>query len=335
MFDIITIGSATCDVFIDTKRRLFQGKECIKVPFGSKILIDKLYTDIGGGAVNTGIAFSRLGLKTAVLTKVGDDNNGKAVIRGLKAENINTALIIKDDRVKTDYSVILDTEGRDRTILVYKNATRKLLYGEIDEEKLKTRWFYFATMMGKSYKTLKQLAVYAKTNKIKIAFNISEYLAKKGARKLRKILKAAEVLVLNKEEAELLASPTVIASPEQSEGRSNPEAIQDEDDDSLLKALHKLGPKIIVITDKDNDIKAFDGKKIYSIAPHKDIKAVERTGAGDAFASSFVSGIIKNRDIDFSLKLALANSESVITNYGARNKLMRWKEVLEKLKIKK
>lgn len=297
LFDIITIGSATRDVFIDTKDRLFQGDKCIKVPFGSKVLIDKIHTDIGGGAVNTGIAFSRLGLKTAVLTKLGNDDSAKAVIRGLKEENINTGLIIKDTRVQTDYSVILDTQARDRTILVYKNATKKLVWGEIDQDELKTRWFYFSTMIGKSYEALLKLAEYAQKNNIKIALNISEYLAKK---KPLELIKKTHILIVNKQEAELLGE--------------------------IVKKA-----KIYVITDKDNDIHAFDREKVYSISPHKQIKVAERTGAGDAFAASFVCAIIKNKDIDFALKLALANSESVITHYGARNKLLKWNEAVNKI----
>ncbi|MAG45080.1 hypothetical protein CL633_04300, partial [bacterium] len=169
------------------------------MPFGSKILIDQIHTDIGGGSVNTGIAFSRLGLKTAVLTKIGKDDSSQSIIRGLKIENINTNLIIQDSRVKTDYSVILDTKSRDRTILVYKNASKKLSWGEINQQDIKTRWFYFGTMLGKSYETLLKIAEYAQKNKIKIALNISQYLAKKRPLEL---IEKVDVLIVNKQEAE-------------------------------------------------------------------------------------------------------------------------------------
>ncbi|MAG44425.1 hypothetical protein CL633_00875, partial [bacterium] len=149
----------------------------------------------------------------------------------------------------------------------------------------------------------------------KIALNISQYLAKKRPLEL---IEKVDVLIVNKQEAELLASSKL------------PINIKD-----LLMALHGIGSKIVVITDKDNDIKAYDGNKVYSVSPHKEIKVVERTGAGDAFASSFVSGIIKGKDIDFSLNMALINSESVIAHYGARNKLLKWDELIIKIKNKK
>ena len=91
-----------------------------------------------------------------------------------------------------------------------------------------------------------------------------------------------------------------------------------------INKLHKLGPSLIVITNKNNLIQASDGKKIYKLKPNK-IKVVERTGAGDAFASTFVACILKNKPIPAALKLALKNSESVIKHFGAKNNLLRIK----------
>ena len=91
-----------------------------------------------------------------------------------------------------------------------------------------------------------------------------------------------------------------------------------------MEVLHELGPKVVVITDKDKPIVASDGVKKYFLKPHK-IKVVERTGAGDAFASGFVAGQIVGLSVDESLKLGLKESESVIQYFGAKNKLLRIK----------
>jgi sugar/nucleoside kinase (ribokinase family) len=89
-----------------------------------------------------------------------------------------------------------------------------------------------------------------------------------------------------------------------------------------------LGPKIVCITDKKKFVTAYDGLKTYKLKPHK-IKVVERTGAGDAFASGFVAGLIRGKDIKFSLKIGLANAESVIRYFGAKNKLLTWREAFK------
>ena len=92
----------------------------------------------------------------------------------------------------------------------------------------------------------------------------------------------------------------------------------------LLIGLHKLGPKIVVVTDKNKLISCYDShnKKKYYLKPNK-IKVVERTGAGDAFASGFVAGLIRNKSIMQSLKLGLRESEGVIKHFGAKNNLLR------------
>jgi len=112
-------------------------------------------------------------------------------------------------------------------------------------------------------------------------------------------LKFCEVVVLNKEEAQMFVKKG-----------------------DLLVELRKLGPRIVVITDRNKLISAYDGKKKYFLKPHK-IKVMDRTGAGDAFASGFVAGRIAGKSIPDSLKLGLRESEAEIKYHGVKNKLLR------------
>jgi ribokinase len=156
---------------------------------------------------------------------------------------------------------------------------------------------------------LEKLTAFARKKGINVAFNPSSYLAKKGINHVMKIIKNTNLLAMNREEAGYLAKTNDAAK--------------------AAKKLKKLGPNIVVVTDGKNKIAAY-GDKLYSLKPHK-ANVVEATGAGDAFASSFLAGIIKGKDIMFSLKLALANSESVITHFGAKEKLLRWKDAVRKV----
>ncbi|MBU4493339.1 MAG: carbohydrate kinase family protein [Nanoarchaeota archaeon] len=290
MYDIITVGSATVDVFANTESKLIKIKtssseeDLIAYPSGSKILIKELRFTTGGGGTNTAVSLARLGHKVAYLGSLGNDENGRR---------------------------ILDSIEHDRTILTYKGANNKLKFSSINQKKLKTRWFYFSSMVSKSFKTLEKLAEFAEKNNIKIAFNPSTYLAKKGKSYLKKILIRTTILILNNEEALLLA------------GKNNVK--------SMLKKLYELGPKIIVVTNGKKPLNAYDGKTIYELMPNK-IKVIESTGAGDAFASSFLSGMIKKNDVGFALKMGLANSESVITHPGAKNRLLKYNEILKVIK---
>ena len=297
-FDVITFGSAVVDVFVNTE--VHEKKHQISYPVGSKVLIKELKTDVGGGGTNSAVAFSRLGLKTGYIGKLGLDKNGNKILNLLRKERVKF-LGKQDKSHMTGYSIILDSIEKSRTILTYKGINDLIELKDIRIRKLKTKWLYLTSLLEKSFETQKRLAYRLSKKDVKIAFNPSEYLIKR--KNLLGILKICNVLILNKEEAEMLV------------GKKQKD---------LLVALNKLGPQIVVITNKNKPIECYDGIKKYLLKPNK-IKVIERTGAGDAFASSFVAGLIRNKSIEESLKLGLKNSENVIQHFGAKNNLLRMK----------
>jgi len=296
MFDVITFGSGVVDIFVSTEAKEIKDFICYRE--GSKILVNKLKFDIGGGGTNTAVAFSRLGLKTGYIGKMGNDENGKQILRMLKKEKVS--FLGKQEKDLTGCSIILNSNGNDRTILAYKGINDEIKFSDLKLGGIKTGWIYYSALLGESFRTQKKLAEMLVKRGVKLAFNPSPYLIKEE--NILPLLKLATVLVLNKEEAGMLTKES-----------------------DLLLGLHKLGPEIVVITDKDKTIWCYDGKKKHSILPHSNIKVVERTGAGDAFASGFVAGIIAGRSIEESLEIGLKDSESVLRYFGAKEKLLRMK----------
>jgi len=315
-YDVITVGSGVVDIFIYTgmHESFAQGRKMMCYPIGSKIAVNKVHYDIGGGGTNTAVSFSRFGLKTAYLSKLGDDDNGKKILSLLGKEKID--FIGRLGKEFNGFSAILDSKEHNRTIFTYKGSNDFLKKGDLNLKKINTKWFYFSSMLGKSFKTQQFLAKYANKNGISIAYNPSEYQAKKGIRYLKKILKYTAVLILNFEESQLLSGKKRL--------------------NEIIKRLSKAGPEIVCITNGPKKIFVYDknSKNLYSALPNK-VKIVETTGAGDAFASSFITGMIKTNDIEFALKLAITNSESVIQYIGAKNKLLTWNEAKKKIKKKK
>lgn len=295
-FDVVCFGSAVVDVFVNTEAKEIKNFVCYNA--GSKILIKELRFDIGGGGTNTSVAFSRFGLKTGWIGKLGNDENGRKILEMMKSEKVD--FLGKISNGLTGYSIVLDSSGNDRTILTYKGINDEISMGDVPLKKIKTKWLYLSSLMGKSFESQKKLAEILSKKGTKIAFNPSSYLIK--GENIRPILKLCEVLILNKEEAGMLTK-----------------------DSNLLRGLHALGPKIVVITDKDKIIKCYDGQREYSIIPHKNIKVVERTGAGDALASGFVAGRIACFPVQKCLELGLKESESVLGHFGAKNNLLRMK----------
>ena len=296
-FDVVCFGSAVIDIFLDTD--IAEKGKFMYYPVGSKLLLKNLRFDIGGGGTNTSVAFSRLGLKAGFIGKIGDDVEGKKILSCLKTENVTFLGKIQKNEL-SGYSIILDSKENDRTILTYKGVNNHLGIEDIKLRKIKTKWLYLSSLLEKSFQTQVKVAQLLEKKGVKIAFNPSEYQIKEL--NLKPLLNLTTILVLNKEEAELLAKSKT----------------------NLFKELHKLGPKIVVITDKNKPIIASDGMREYFLKPHK-IKVVERTGAGDAFASGFVAGQIAGFSMEKSLELGLKESESVIKYFGAKNNLIRMK----------
>ncbi len=310
MYDVVTVGSATVDAFAETdKKFLKKGKFQFKV--GTKLLVKSLIFDVGGGGTNSAVALSRLGLKTAFLGKLGRGENSKRILNLLKEEKIDTALVCRES-ARTGFSIVLDAKGHDRTILTYKGSNEDLNVNDIRFEYLDTSWLYMSSMTGKSFDSVKRIVEFAQEKGIRIAFNPSSYMTEKGANYLKPIISKTELLIMNLEEATMLSKKKDIKK--------------------TLKFLHEMGPRLVVVTNGKKDVFVYNGEMMYNLKPHAKIKIVETTGAGDAFASSFLAGIIKTEDIEFSLQLALVNAESVITHHGAKNKLLKMGEAIRNIK---
>ena len=322
MYDVICIGSATVDCFISTGNKLFQKtarRAYVKVPFGTKILVEQMQFSTGGGGSNTAVGFARLGFKAALISKMGLGTNSERIYSELQSEKVDTSMLIRKKGLRTAFSVVLDASGKDRTILAFKGSNNDLRSDEINKSRLKTKWFYFSSMVDRSFDVLEDLSEFALKHNISIAFNPSSYIAVKGANYMKKVLRATTVLVLNRGEAcELL-------------GKSYATGI-----DMLLKGLYSRVPRLVAVTDGKNGVYAYDGEVKYYLKPSP-VKVVEATGAGDAFACGFVGGIMMGKSIEDALRMGSANSESVIQYFGAKNNLLSRKEISKYLshKLKK
>ncbi len=309
--DVLCVGSAVVDRFMT-----------VDVPFsalhlGDKILVKSTETHSGGGATNSAAALSLLGLRVSMLTKLGQDPDAEFVAKDLKKYSVRN-LSQHHSKHATDFStIIFSTKDHDRIIFTHKGASQDLNVDDFKLSPLSPQWIYLASLVGKSFAVGEYLANYALKTRTKLLFNPSLYVAQKGMKSLRSILLATSILVLNKEEAQALV------------GRKMPTT-------QLLTTLNYGGPETVVITDGEKMVYALHQGKMYSVLPPK-VKVVETTGAGDAFASGLLAGIIKRWSFEDSLCLGLVNAASVLQDVGAKNKLLteqRAKEAMKKYRIK-
>ncbi len=300
-YDIITIGGMNCDLFILGKKSEKKHNNHLDLCFheGQKVLVDNIHLTTGGGALNSAIAFSRLGLSTASISCLGKDENAQTILKDLKKENIE--FLGKQKTGITGCSIIL-TGKQDRTILVYKGMNDYLDIKDIQLSKINSLWLYCSTLHGKSFETGKKLVSYAKSKGIKVAANLSQYTASLGINRLSSFLKNLDLLILNREEAELLS--------------------QKKDLSQISKTILSYLQGILIITDGANNVHAFNNTK-HIIHIIKNQHPKNATGAGDAFASGVIYALIKNKDLKTALIFGTKEANSVLQKTGAHTGLLR------------
>lgn len=332
MFDVVTIGSATKDAFIETDganivsvAKKDKNSAFMAYPYGSKIEINNFNIAIGGGAVNTACNFAGLGMKTATIVKVGEDSTGKDIVKMLEKRGISTNAVVFDEDENTGFSVILLSFQGDRTVLAHRGPNATISKKDIDFDLIKnSKWLYIAPLNGESTEVLDKIADFAEENDVNMAINVGTSSIKRGEKYLDKILKTAEVVVMNSEEASMLTKIEIrpdSTTEKFSECKIHPDIIK------MLKHLKSTHAKIVVITDGGNGAYASDGKMFYQCDEFP-AKVVSTLGAGDAFASTFVSVLHQsNWDIEKSLKFAAINAASVVGKFNAQDGQLSMEEI--------
>ncbi len=308
--DIICIGNATRDVFV----HLRQGHKCsnkvLCLEEGSKQEVDKIKYDTGGGAVNSAVALSRLGLKTGILAAVGRDDSGKAIIQELRKEKISTALLKKLD-YSTAYSAIVTGKGFDRIIFTYGGATSHLEALSASDWKLleKADWFHVSSFHSRP-KLLSEIFSFAKKKKKKISFNPGRSELAFGFEKLKPLISKSDVFFVNLAEARMLLGKKSVKE--------------------MLEIFQQYS-SITVITAGKKGVHCFDGKKHFFKNTYS-IGEVDTTGAGDAFNSGFTAALVFEKEIEDAMSWGMAEAQSVIEHLGAKEKLLSRNSLLKYIK---
>lgn len=309
-YDVITIGSAAQDVYLFSKKfKVIKDKKAITgesecFAFGTKIELDDILFEVGGGATNAANTFKRQGLKVACLSRIGHDGAGEEVRNYLKQTGIGDLLLV-DKKDRTAQSVFFLGPDGERTILVYRGAAHHFKTSEINFTKImNTRWLYISSLAGNT-RLLETIILFAKKNKIKVAVNPGKLEIARGKKVLNRLFKLVDVMLVNQEEAMSIASAT------------------NSDDRFLIQQMQKICPGLVIITSGlKGSIAAL--KNTYFRVIIKPVKAVDTTGAGDSFGSGLLAGLIKYRgNIQKSLLLASQNSAAEVMHIGAKHGVLK------------
>jgi sugar/nucleoside kinase (ribokinase family) len=313
-WDVISVGDTATDVFI----RLPEGRvkttedasgRWLMLPYGEKLPFDHSQTiESGGNAANAAVAFSRLGLATKFATHVGDDGVGRAIQLALRREGVDTHLLKVDPDVSSNQNFVL-WFGEDRTILVrhqiYDYHWVQLRPSEIPQ------WLYLSSVGSDAPAYYEELAGWLEAEpSVRFAFQPGTFQIAMGSGALAALYRRADLLVCNREEAAEIGGGDV------------------HDMGGLLKRLHGLGARTVVITDGPAGAFASDGTARYCVASYPDpAPPIDRTGAGDAFTATLMAALCKGYPLDEALAWAPINAMSVVHQVGSQAGLLSEQEV--------
>jgi len=313
--ELLTVGDASLDVFLAPSESeefcMLKSKESyVCFSYGEKIPVKSIEYSVGGNAANNVVGTRRLGVNSAILITLGGDSAGNQIIERLEKEKVDMRYVIQQPTSGSNFSTIINYGG-ERTIFTYK-APRSY---EFPVKLEPTPWVYL-TSMGESFMPFYNHFVdFAKNNPaIKLAFNPGSRQLRVDVDLLKPVLEITQIIYVNREEAEKLTKFG------ESVGR----------DKELLKSLSDMGPRVVVVTDGPSGSLLYDSAlgKAYKCGVMP-VDAYERTGAGDAFGSGFLSAVIRGKSYTEALLWGTVNSASVIGYVGAQRGLLHDHELPE------
>ncbi len=309
-YDFVAIGDLVIDAFIqlskddaDVSQDLDTGRQTLHMPFGQKLPYDEVVVvNAVGNSPNAAVSAHRLGLKTALVSSLGQDRNGKECLETLRQEGINTEYIKLHEGKNTNYHYVL-RYGAERTILIKHEKFPYIL----PEFAVPPRFIYFSSIGEHGVPHHHEIANYVKSHtETKLVFQPGTFQIKLGYEALKDLYEATEIFFCNKEEAQQILNTTSSDVP------------------SLLRQIRALGPKLPVITDGPNGAYVVDENDVAWYMPMYPDPAepIDRTGAGDAFASTFTAAIALGFTPDIALSWGPINSMSVVQYIGAQKGLL-------------
>lgn len=307
--DFLAIGDITTDAFIKLQEASvhcdINNANCtISMRFADKIPYESVeVVHAVGNSPNASVAAARLGLSSGIVTDIGDDDNGRECVEVLGKERVDTRFTTTHTGAKTNYHYVLLYEA-ERTILVKHEAYAYKLPAIEPVPK----WIYLSSLGSNSENYHHELTLYLEKHpEIQLAFQPGTFQLALGREKLKKLYVRSSIFFCNKEESQRILET------------------KEDDIKKLLKAICDIGPKVVCITDGPKGAYAYDGhtNEYWCMPIFPDPKPpVSRTGAGDAFASTFTSAVILGKSVKEALRWAPVNSAYVVQEVGAQKGLL-------------
>lgn len=291
--DVICFGALNVDKLYMVDRIAREGEERVITGFKKSL---------GGSAANTAVGLARLGLKVGFIGKVGGDREGKLHLMDFKREGVNTHGITVAEERRSGIVMGYVDEGGERALYVDPGANDSIEFEDIDVEYASSaKFLHLTSFVGeKPFEAQKKL-VKALPENVKISLDPGDIYSRMGLSSLKPITRRSFVILPNESEIKMLTG---------------------EKYEQGSKVLIKEGAGIVAVKLGERGCYVTDGKEKHLVKPYE-VKVVDTTGAGDAFCTGFLYGLIRNKDLYESGRLGNFVASRCIEKIGARDGLPR------------
>lgn len=301
----LVIGASDIDIFVspESSGAFAEDQNTVSFNLGDKIPVDVKAFALGGNGANVSVGLKKLGVDTSFYTYFGTDilsrqikeQIGEAGIKvvehDLNGENSSLSLVFdfKKDRV-----IFSHHEVRDHTF---------------DSSKVSGFNSMYLTSIGRKWEgAYRQVLSYIQQNTLALAFSPGSHQIADLSDIIYEIIAVSKILFCNKEEAELILGKKGEVAHDMKE---------------LLGKLSKLGPEIVSVTDGKEGAYAVEANNYYSIDSFDpESESVDKTGAGDSYASAFFGALLLGKDIKTAMRWGAVNANSVMQKVGAQAGLL-------------
>lgn len=297
---IITMGDANVDLISSVESLPAEGEEAN---------VRRLEMHLGGSAANVAVGASRLGVKSGLVGKIGVDLFGRFLSKRLRKEGVDISQLRVGDEASSGLIFSMITKDGERTMFAFRGANVYLSPEEIDESYIKSAKMFhlsgYSLLRNPQRKAALKALEAARKGGLSVSLDPGLLTSKEAAHHVRSILKHMNQIFLNTSEAEQL-----IGAPPKSAARK----------------LLKLGPQIVVLKLGARGCFVLTEKKRVS-ATAFNVRAVDTTGAGDAFDAGFLVGLEEKWDLERIAQFANAVGALQVKKVGGASAMPTRREV--------
>jgi len=307
--EIVGFGALNIDHIYKVERILDDG-ETVVVDAGSSP---------GGSAANTIYGLAKLGLKTGFSGVVGDDDDGRILLRDFQQAGVDTTRIRVKTGAKTGAVLCLSDKLGRRSLYVLPGANNRLTIDDLDLRHInQARMLHLSSFADDRQFQVSLELIERLDSSVKLSFAPGALYAIKGIDTLAPILKRTYLLFINQSEIRQLTGKDVIAGAE--------------------SCLRQGCQKVVVTLGKGRKLRKAnavayirDAEHEYIIEPTPDIPVeVDTTGAGDAFAAGFLYGLLKGKSLKECGRLGNIIAQASVSQIGAREGLPTLAELAQR-----